>query len=221
MASLLALRGCRIVCCALAVAASASLSSCGFIAGKVEQMAGKSVVAEYHGLAKKSVAIVVYASPATLHEFPSARKDISMFLDMQMRLKMPDIRLLNYLEVIRWQDGTTNWFAMKEKLIGQQFGVDRVLYVELLTYSSRMEAGYGDLQGQLRANCKIFETDTAGDEPAWTALMDVTWPKDRPLDPNQFSDVAVRQRTLDIFAKEVTDKLHDHKDKTSVSERNN
>ena len=215
MRALPALRDLRVVWGVLAFVASVGLSAC------IGPMMGKKVIAEYHGLAGKSVAIVVYAAPATIDEFPSARTDISSFLARQMRLKMPDVRLLNYEEVVQWQDKTINWFAMSEKQIGRHFGVDRVLYVEVLAYSSRMEAGYGDLQGYLRANCKIFETDTVGDAPAWKALMDVTWPKDRPLSPNQMSEVALRKRTLEVFAEKVIAKLHDHKEfEKRVSERN-
>ncbi|MCL2646154.1 MAG: hypothetical protein FWD61_04000 [Phycisphaerales bacterium] len=224
MGLLLALRGSRVVWCALAIAACVSLSSCspcGFIAEAVEKVAGKSVVAEYHGLANKSVAIVVFMAPGIIDEFPSAREDVSGFLATQMRQKMPDVRLLDYREVIRWQDDTIHWSSMTEKNIGRRFGVDRVLYIELLVYASRLEAGYGDLQGRLKANCKIFETDTPDNAPAWTAVMDITWPKARPLDPNQMSEVAVRKRTLEMFATNVTDKLHDHKEfETRVSERN-
>ena len=219
MASWIALRSSRIVCCALAVAACVSLSSCGFFAG----MTRKPVVAEYHGLANKSVAIVVFVAPSTIDEFPSARKDISGFLATQMRLKMPNVRLLDYNEVIQWQDDTINWFSKMEKQIGQHFGVDRVLYIELLAYSSRLEAAYGDLQGHVRANCKIFEVDTSPDNyaPAWEALMEVTWPKDRPLDPNRTNDAAVRKRTLELFARDVIDKLYDHKEfDKGINDRN-
>jgi len=190
--------------------------------GCAERIWGKRVIAEYHGLAGKSVAIVVFVAPATIDEFPSAREDVSAFLTAQMRTNMPSVRLMDYRHVIRWQDDTINWFAMSKKQIGRHFGVDRVLYVEVLTYASRMEAGYGDLQGRLRTNCKIFETDTPGDAPAWTALTDVTWPQDRPLEPNRMSEVAVRQRTLNVFAEQVIGKLHNHKEfDKRISEKNN
>ncbi|MCL2639585.1 MAG: hypothetical protein FWD53_01950 [Phycisphaerales bacterium] len=216
MASLLTRRGSGIVCGVLALVASVLLGGCA------ERVWGKRVIAEYDGLANKSVAIVVYIAPATIYEFPSAREDVSAFLAAQMRAKMPNVRLLDSRHVIRWQDDTINWFAMSEKQIGRHFGVDRVLYVEVLAYASRVEAGYGDLQGRLRTHSKVFETDTAGDAPAWTALTDVTWPVDRPIEPNRMSEVAVRQRTLNVFAELVVGKLYDHKAyEKRIGEKNN
>jgi len=223
MGSLLALRGSRVVWCVLAIALCAPLGGCGlfgFIAGSWERTAGKNVTAEYHGLAKKSVAIVVFMAPGIIDEFPSAREDVSGFLAMQMRHKMPDTRLLDYREVIRWQDDTINWSSIFEKDIGRHFGVERVLYIELLHYSSRLESGYGDLQGRVRANCKIFETDTPGNKPAWEAEIDVTWPRHKPKDPN-YSELAVRKRTIEVFAEKLVAKLYDHKEEEKpLAQRN-
>jgi hypothetical protein len=189
-----------------------ALPACGWLAGMNERMNGAKVAAEYHGLENKSVAIVVYAAQATTDEFPKAREDISQFLALQMRLKMPTTRILNYQEIINWQDDTINWDGLTEKQIGQHFSVDRVLYVELLDYSTRMGGGYGDLQGHLRANCKIFEVDAPGNAPSWTALMDTTWPHGHPLEASRTSETTVRKRTLEIFAEDVTNKFYDHKE---------
>jgi hypothetical protein len=123
---------------------------------------------------------------------------------------MPTTRLLNYDDVIAWQDDTINWFALSEKDIGRHFSVDKVLYIEVLAYEAKNANNYGDLQGQLRANCKIFEVEAPGNAPAWTGVIDEKWPHDRPLPAAQGSEVMVRSRTLQGFAADLVGHFYNH-----------
>jgi hypothetical protein len=179
----------------LLILAPLLLAACGTTGNRP-----KMTPALYTGLADKSVAIVIYTAQANTDEFPGARKDISNFVANNMRLHLPTTRLLNPDEVMNWQDDTINWYALAEKDIGKHFSVDRVLYIEVLTYEARNLKGYGDLQGTLRANCKVFEVDTPGDAPAWTGVIDVTWPRDRPVSASQTNEITIRTRTLQLFA---------------------
>ena len=124
---------------------------------------------------------------------------------------MPTVRLLNYKEVLNWQDDTLNWFGLTEKEIGKHFSVDRVVFIEVLAYESRSDQNYGDLQGHLRANCKVFEVESPGSEPAWTGLIDVSWPEHGPVPANQGNEVNVRARTLQNFATRLVGNFYDHK----------
>jgi hypothetical protein len=165
------------------------------------------VVADYAGLNDKSLGIVVYTGQANTDEFPGARKDITSFVANQFRLHMPTTRLLNPEDVMDWQDDTINWFALSEKDIGRHFSVDRVLYIEVLAYEAKNANNYG---GHLRANCKIFEVDAAGDAPAWSGVIDVMWPRDKPLPVGQGNEVTVRSRTLQGFAAELVGHFFTH-----------
>jgi len=187
------------------------LSGCWLFAAD-ERMRGKEVVAEYLGLADKSVAIVVYVEPATLNEFPDAREEVSAHIARQMRENMPTTRLLDPKDVIHWQDETINWVGLSEKDIGKHFGVDRVLMVEVLDYSTRMKDGYSDLQGNIRATAKVFEVDTAESVPSWTGSFDVRWPKDGPVDTDRVNEVVVRMRTLQSFSEKVVNCFYTHRE---------
>jgi hypothetical protein len=173
-------------------------------------MSGKPIEAEYHGLADKSVAIVIYADQATTNEFPAAREEISSFLAGEMRDHIPTARLLDYHEVTNWQDDTINWFGLTEKQMGQHFGVDRVIYIEMLDYAVIQEKGVGDLQGHIRANCKVFEVDSPTAAPAWSEVIDVSYPEDRPIDASQTTPDAVRSHTLQKFTETLVERFYDH-----------
>jgi hypothetical protein len=110
--------------------------------------------------------------------------------------------------VIYWQNDTLNWQSLSAKDIGRHFKVDRVLFIEVLDYSMRRPTGVSNLQGRLRAQCKVYETQDAAAGPderghtsaAWTGLIDAVWPSPKPLDPTQTNESAVRLRTLEFFA---------------------
>lgn len=192
------------------VGATLPLAGCWLFAAS-EQMRGRKVPAEYLGLADKSVAMVIYADQASTDEFPDSRTEISNFLAAAFRTKLPSARLLDHREVSAWQDDTLNWNALPEKDIGKHFSTDRVLYIELLDYSTRANASFGDLQGHIKAVCKVFETDAPGNTPAWSDVVEVYWPKDRPLDPTTGSEVAVRKRALELFSNELVNRFVEHR----------
>jgi hypothetical protein len=184
------------------------LAGCGFLSfGPVAQdeLETRADATAYPGLADKSVAIVVWTPLATLEEYSGAREEISAFVATRMRGHMPTTRLLDPQEVIRWQGDTLNWENLPAAEIGRHFKVDRVLVIQVLDYSTRRPLGVSNLQGRLRAQCKIYDTAPAAAEPApgrpvWTGLVDAAWPSGKPLDPTQTNEAAVRQRTLGAFA---------------------
>lgn len=180
--------------------------------------------APYDGLANKSVAIVIYVPPATANEYTGAREEISSFIAAEFREHLPTVELLDPKIVTDWQDDTINWQGLAGDAVGRHFGVDRVLYIEVLDYSARKVLRYSNLQGQLRALCKIYESGNSGTSslppflqpapapaparapsaaPAWTGLVDAHWPQMRTLDPTQTNEAAVRLQTLDAFADQL------------------
>jgi hypothetical protein len=199
----------RALLAATLLAAPLTLTGC-FLFAASQEMSGEKVTAQYTGLPDKSIAIVIYTDQATTNEFPAAREELSSFIAAQIHEHIPTARMLDYHEVINWQDDTLNWFGLTEKEIGKHFSVDRVLYIELLDYSISPNRGYGDLQGHIRAECKVFETDSKIDAPAWTDVVDVSYPKDHPLDASQASPEGVRSHTLADFSDEVVKRFYDH-----------
>ena len=193
------------------LAAPAVLSGCWLFAAN-EKARGVEVTAEYTGLQDKSLAIVIYTEQATVNEFPAAREELSSFIAKQIHENIPTARLLDPRQVIRWQDETINWFGLTEKDIGTHFGVDRVLMIELLGYSTRSGEGYGDLQGNIRASARIFETDGSAVSPAWRGNFDVRWPKDGPLDVSRTNELVVRKRVLEVFTEKLVRNLYTHRE---------
>ena len=212
---------------ALVLAVPLVLGGCGFFGmGSVTApvLTTRTYGTAYAGLADKSVAIVVYAPSAVVNEYTGVREEISTFVATQMRGHMPTTRLLDPRDVIDWQDRTLNWGNLSARDIGRHFGVDRVLAIEVLDYSTKRPIGVSNLQGRLRAQVKIYEAQgaasAAATEPAevvlpdaaWTGLVDAAWPSGKALDPTQTNENAVRLRTLETFADLLTRYFYEHRE---------
>lgn len=186
-------------------------SGCGYLAAGNERQHGRQVDAQYSGLAEKRVAVVVYADPATTNEFSAAREEISSFLDAELKRAIPTIQLVDYREVVRWQNQTIHWYALTEQDIGKHFGVDRLVYLELLDYRTKIPGAKGYVQGNIRALCKISEIGGAG-KVVWQGEVEAAYPPDGPLDILSLNEIAVRTRTLEAFARKLVGCLHTHRE---------
>jgi hypothetical protein len=179
-------------------------------------LAAKSIAAPYEGLVDKSVAVVIFAPAVIIDQYPGAREEIADFVTTKMREQMASTRLVLPREIIYWQNDTLNWTNLPPRDIGRHFGVDRVLFIEVLDYSMRRPVGVSNLQGRLRAQCHIYDTEPKAAGPdengrmaaVWTGLIDAVWPPAKPLDPTQTNEAAVRLRTLESFADMLVRNFH-------------
>jgi hypothetical protein len=209
----------------LVAPAALLLAGCGLFGGGQQGWKTSSWGVPYNGLQGKSLAIVVLVPTPTVDEFPRAQFEISSFLINEFAqhisrspLDFPATQpasgaagggaggvsfpIMNAQDIINWQSDTLNWQSLSEKEIGKKFGVDRVLFIHVLDYSTHKTLTPGNLQGHLRALCKVVEVDSPAppNEPAWTGLVDVAWPANQPLSPIDTQEDAVRMRTLESFA---------------------
>lgn len=203
----------RLLSAALVILTAAALPACGWLAHAQERQIGREVAAQYQGLQDKSLAIVVYADPAILFEYPDARKEVSAFLAKKFHAAMPSVRMLDYNQVINWQNETMNWQALPEKDIGKHFGVDRVLYVELTDYGTRDPGAQDLLRGRIRAVARVFEADMPGNAAAWRGEYAVFWPETGPATYGGSDDRTARIRVLDRFSERVVNAFHDHRER--------
>ncbi len=125
---------------------------------------------------------------------------------------MATVRLLDYREVLQWQDDTLSWGNLMEKDWGKHFGVDRVLSIELLRYDTREPGAQDYLHGRLMATAKVFEVDTPGQTATWQQDFDISWPEVEALGPGQGDETTVRIHLLDAFGKKLVGCFYDHRE---------
>ena len=195
------------------LAAAVGTSGCGWLAGAYEKTHGRQVLGEYKGLANRSVAIVVYSREDLINEYPSANREISEFLKVELIKAVPTIRLVDPQVVIEWQNNTLGWDRMSEQEVAQHFGVERVIWIELVEYRTKEKGIEGLVQGHIDTNVRVVETGAVDpDSPVWRKDVGVEWPPDGPVDMMRVKETDVRRHTLELYGTTLANAFADHKE---------
>ncbi len=161
----------------------------------------------YAGLKHQSVAVIVYADDATLFMYPQAAQEVSSFLAYDLKRAVPSARILDYHDVINYQNKTPNWQALPIKSIGLHFSVDRVIYMELLDYSTHAPGAMHLLQGHIKARVYVYDTHLPGDGRVYSTTINTRWPRFGPQPVYHGDTNVVRMNTLTAFSAELTHQL--------------
>lgn len=187
----------------LAVLLPMVLGGCGFFGGVFSDIAGKPVAAQYTGMQKQSILILVYTDSSTEFIYPQARKEVSAFVAYELRKHLPKSKLLPSSEVIHYQNSTPGWDALPVKTIGRHFGVDRVLYIEIIKYHTHAPGARNLMQGHIEAHVAVYNTHLPGDGRVYSTIINTRWPKSGPEPVFHTDSSAVLYSTLQRFAKSV------------------
>lgn len=169
-------------------------------AAQKRQVAALARESAYASLKHHSVAVIVYADSATLFMYPQAAQEVSSFVNYDLKRAVPSATVLNYRQIIQYQNATQNWEMLPIKSIGLHFSVDRVIYMELLNYSCHAPGARHLLQGHIRARVYVYDTHLPGDGRVLATTVGVKWPRSGP-EPGYHGDSnVVRMNTLTAFS---------------------
>lgn len=173
---------------------------CEFLGLAAENAMGVAVKPQYRGLAKQSVAIVVYEDASTMFTYPQAQQEVSAFVSAALKKHLPKARILDYHLVLNYQNANPNWDVLPVKTIGLHFGVARVVYIELLDYTVHSQKTNYVLQGDIKAHVVVYNTKIPGDGDVFHTTINAQWPKSGPLPGYNTDANTVRMNTLQRFS---------------------
>jgi len=179
------------------------LTGCGFFGGVYSDVAGTPMPAQYTGMQKKSILILVYTDSSTEFLYPQARKEVSSFVAYELRKHLPKSKLLPSAAVIKYQNDTPGWDALPVNTIGRHFGVDRVLYIEIIKYHTHAPGGRNLMQGQIEAHVAVYDTHLPGSGRVFSTVINTLWPKSGPEPVFHTDSSAVLYNTLQRFGRSV------------------
>lgn len=170
----------------------------------------KDVPAEYPYLADKRVAIVVWADNYTLLEYPFVRLEVSEHVREALKAGVRGIKLVSNQEVIARQDRDSNWDREHPSRLGERFKADRVIMVELSTYSTREADSPHLLRGRISANVKVYDTAYPDSAPAYKTVIETMYPEGQNAEWT-VRESDLRKATMERFADALSAKFHDRK----------
>lgn len=187
----------------LLLAVSTAIGGCGFFGGVFSDVGGQPVPAQYTGMKKQSIMILVYTDSSTEFLYPQARKEVSSFVAFELRKHLPKSKLLHASSVIAYQDDTPGWDALPVKTIGRHFGVDRVLYIEIIAYHTHSPGARHLMRGHIEAHVAVYNTHLPGSGRVFSTLIDTYWPKAGPEPVFHTDSNAVLYNTLQRFSRSL------------------
>ena len=174
---------------------------------------------EYDGLAKQSVAIMVWTDRGTRVDFPTIQADLarvmqSYLADAQVRRKKKHLegaRFIDYRSVLRYQRDHPEIDGVSITEVAPRLNVSRVIYIEIERFELRSPMSIELLKGTSKATLRIVEVT---DGVAKIALEDseviAEFPekaKEGVAPSDKINDVRVYQGLVSQTTKELAQRL--------------
>jgi len=177
--------------------------------GKTE----KTVEAEYTSLSGHKTAILVVGPAGIDFEYPYARADLSMATSSFIEQNVESVDFVEQESIDRFQYQHFDWYALPLPTVAHQLGADRLLYIELIQFSLVEPESVSLLRGRVLANVRIFEMESS--EPAeasYKTEISVLFPETAPVPMSDTAQIAVRQRSIVLFADQLAKRFYRHKE---------
>ncbi len=171
----------------------------------------RSVPPEFDKLVAKRVAVLVWAPPETLFDYPYIRLELSSYIGDRIRAHVEDSDVVNADRVEDFLQRNLD-AAVSPRDTGKHFEADTVVYVELLEFQMRDPHTPDLLRGVMSANVSVFDLRTDADEISRFPLssVDVTYPEHQAMIMSGRNAVVVRQQAYEEFSEKVARKFYEH-----------
>lgn len=215
---MIVVRGGSLAAAALALAACLGASGCGplryaaYLAAP--ELPGKNVSAEFSGLDGHRVAIVIYADQRVQYEYPRARLTVASVIRAEMNARLKKVSVTDVARVWQYQNDHANWETLEKSELAKPFGVDYILYVTLVEYTTREIGGINLYRGRITAECSLYQAGMSDQEGrVWHCdRLAVLYPEAAPAGVPGESDRSVREEAERLLADALVKKFYDHKE---------
>lgn len=172
----------------------------------------EKIPAECPELEGHSVAIVIYANPDVMYEYPTAKIELSVMLAQQFAENAKTIKVLAPEKVIKYQAENVNWDTMDKTRLGSVLGVDYVLFISLLEFTTREPGSVNLFRGRITAEASVYKCNMPERRArVWhNGSLDATFPLESPVSGFGGSEGPIRVRTEADFCKALARKFYNH-----------
>jgi hypothetical protein len=170
----------------------------------------KPVAAEYPYLEGKRVCIVVWTDRDVQFEYPFVQLEVSEHLAIPLKANVRGIAITPNRDVVDFQRREPDWDRMPPAQIGQRFGAERVLMVELTLYTTREPESTHLYRGRISANVKVYDAAAPSAEAAYRTTVECAYPPDSHGAWGT-DDRQIRKAMMEAFANDVAQKFYEHR----------
>ena len=171
-----------------------------------------TVEAEYAGLANSTLAVVIYADPSVLYEYPGLRLNLSRIVSYEIRKNVENVTVIPPERVARFQAENLYWDSTPRNQLAEQLGADQVLFISLIEYATVVPGSTNLFRGHLVAEASVHKASL----PRRTSCvwrsddLRVNFPEDATAGRPAQSDQQVAYITQKIFADKLAKHFYTH-----------
>lgn len=171
----------------------------------------KTIPAEYEGLNNARTAIVIVAGPGVDFEYPYARHSLALWIANRLQEHVKGIEFVSQDVVDRFQRENLDWYEIPVGELGREFQAQRILYVDLLTYTMLEEHSVNLLRGLIIGDVRVYDIDADAELPAYQTEISAVFPEHSPVPVSDEAWQKIPRMTMLAFAEKLAMKFFDHK----------
>jgi hypothetical protein len=188
----------------------------GGMAQSFEDTGSKTVFAEYLGLEGESFAIIVSAPRSIRGEHPRLVARLTNTMTNRLVAANDQVRATGFVPgpaILEFQYSTPSWEAWSYERLAQEFGVERLIMVDLAEYRTREPGNRYVWSGVVAARVGVIEADSgAPNEFAFTRDFLIRYPDSDGFTTADFSENHVEAALQDRIANRVVWLFYDHEE---------
>jgi len=170
-----------------------------------------SVKAHYKGLDDKRLAVLVSADEHALYEHPTASLAVCRALTTELAIHVPGADPVDPQQIDQFQQENLYWDSVPYSQLINRLRVDRIVYVDLVEYTTHEAGNRYIWQGTIIANIGVLEGEAKNPNNfAYWNTIQVKFPDDRPVGLLEADGRIIEQQTLKRFAVKVGRLFRDH-----------
>lgn len=170
------------------------------------------IKAEYPGLHEKKTAVLVMTTPAVDFEHPYAQFELASVLAQALGQNVKNAQLVDPEEIDRFQREDLDWLSLPIDEIGRKFGAQRVVYVDVIQYTTAEENSVNLLRGRIWADVSVYDMESAESTfPCYNSEIMVVYPEYAPLPMSSGAQGRIEGESIRLFAEQVSRKFYDHR----------
>ena len=199
----------------LALLMLSMLTGCDMVGWTLDSTVGGpkevKVAAEYKGLAGKRVAVIVAADEQTLYGHPGAPLSISKAVSSQLASALPDVKVSNPEQVVDFQRKNPYWATLPYKMLLKRLDVDRLIIIDLATYSTHEPGNTHVWRGVVTASVSVADAEVENpNNLTYTQAVGARFPESQPVGVLDAEESTIEMGLNREFATRVATLFFEH-----------
>jgi len=204
---------------ALAVGAIAGFSGCQaaeLVGGMVEsykRSSTRTIAAEYEGLVDKDFAVLLAADRSIQSAHPQVVPRLTTLITERLASNADASGVVPAGAVLQFQFNRPSWSAMTYGELTEEFGVDRLIVIDLYEYRLHEPGNAYLWEGSAAAQVGVVEADgPLGDDFAFTKRINVAFPDSRGYGKADLTATQVSSVLQSRFTDRVSWLFYEHEE---------